>query len=62
MPGSPTIAIRSAHTFDLSCSSQLVVANQNAHASRPNSIVAENRMPRSLVGTMTKMISASSAS
>ena len=56
------IAIRNAHAFDLSCSNQLMVANQNAPAFRPNSIAAKKRMPRSLVGTMTWMISASSAS
>ena len=30
--------------------SELMIANQNAHAFRPNSIVAKKRMPRSLVG------------
>ena len=58
---SPMIAIRNAHAFDLSCSKQLIVANQNAHAFRPNSIVAKKRMPRSMVGAMTKMISASAS-
>ena len=56
----PTIAIRNAHAFDLTCSNQLMVANQNAHAFRPNSVVA--KMPKPLVDTMTKMMSASSAS
>ena len=36
-----------------------MVANQNAHAFRPNSIVAKKRMPKSWVGAMTKMMSAS---
>ena len=58
----PMIAIQNAHAFDPSCSNQLMVANQKAHAFRPNSIVAKKRMPRSLVGTKTKMISASSTS
>ena len=53
------IAIRNADAFDPSCSKQMIVANQNAHAFRPNSIVAKKRMPRSLVGDMTKMMSAS---
>ena len=57
--GNPMIAIRKAHAFDLSCSNQLVVANQNAHAFRPNSIVAKMKMSRSVVGAMTKMMSAS---
>ena len=57
----PTIAIRNDHAF-LSCSNQLMVANQNAHAFRPNSMIAKKRMPRPLVGPMTKMRPASSAS
>ena len=36
-------AIRNAHAFDPSCSDQLMVANQNAHAFRPNSTVANMR-------------------
>ena len=56
------IAIRNAHAFDVSCSNQVMVAKQNAHAFRPNSMVAKRRMPKSLVGTMTKMISAPSSS
>ena len=35
-----------------------MVANQNAHAFRPNSIVAKKRMPRSFVGDMTETMSA----
>ena len=53
------IAIRIVHAFDLSCSNQLMVANQNAHAFRPISIVTKKKMPRSLVGAMTKIMSAS---
>ena len=53
------IAIRNAHAFDPSSSNQLMVANQNAHAFRLNSIVVKNKMPRSLVGAMTKMMSVS---
>ena len=53
------IAIPNAHTFDPSCSNLLMVAHQNAHAFRPNSIVAKKRLPRSLVGAMTKMMTAS---
>ena len=48
MRTSPMLAIRNAHAFDLSCSKQLMVTNQNAHACRLNSIVAKKRMPRSL--------------
>ena len=53
------IAIRNTHAFDLSCSKQLMVANQDAHAFRPNSIVAKKRIPRSLFGAMTGTMSAS---
>ena len=56
------VAIRNAHAFDPSCSHQLMVANQNAHAFRPNFTVATmkiKKMSRSLVGAMTKMMSAS---
>ena len=43
----PMISIRNACAFDLSCSNQLMVANQNAHAFRPNSVVAKMMMSRS---------------
>ena len=56
---SPMMAIRNADAFYPSCSNQLMVANQNAHAFRPNSIVAKKRMPKSLVGAMTRTMSAS---
>ena len=49
----PMIAIRHADAF-VSCSNQLMVANQNAHAFRPNSMIAKKRMPRPLVGAMTQ--------
>ena len=41
---------------------QLMVANQNAYAFRPNSMIVKKRMPWSLVGAMTKMMPASSVS
>ena len=53
------ISIRNAYAFDLSCSNQLMVANQNAHAFRRNSIVAKMKMSRSQVGAMTTMMFAS---
>ena len=54
------IVFRNAHEFDPSCSNQLMITNQNAHAFRLNSIVAKKRMSsKSLVGAVTKMMSAS---
>ena len=53
------ISIRNAYVFDLSFPNQLMVANQNAHAFRPNSIVAKMKMSRSLVVAMTQMMVAS---
>ena len=55
----PTIALGNAHAL-LSYSNQLMVVNQNAHAVRPNSMIAKMRRP--LVDAMTKMMPASSAS
>ena len=55
----PTIAIQNAHAFDLSCPNRLVIANQNAHAIGPSSILAMQKMKtksRSLVVAMTKMM------
>ena len=40
----PMIAIQNAHEFDPSWSNQKMVAHQNAHACRPNSILAK-KMP-----------------
>ena len=54
-----TIANRNTHAF-LSCSSKLMVANQSAHAFRPNSTIAKTPIP--LVDAMTKMMLAYSAS
>ena len=54
----PTIVIQNAHAFDLSYSSRLVIANQNAHASGLSSILDRMKMKtksRSLVVAMTKM-------
>ena len=36
-----------------------MIAIRNAHAFRPNSIIAKKRMPMSLVGAMTRTMSAS---
>ena len=52
-------AIRIVHALDLSCSNQLTISNQNAHAFRPNSIVVKMKVSRSQVGAMTKMMFAS---
>ena len=58
---SPTIEIQNAHTFELSFSSRLVVANQDAHAFGLSSILARQKMKKkstSLVVAQTKMMSA----
>ena len=43
----PMSSILNAHAFDLSCSNQLMVANQNALAFRLKFIVAKMKMSRS---------------
>ena len=55
----PTIAIQKAHAFDLSCPNRIVIANQNARAFGPSSILARKNMKRrsrSLVVALIKMI------